>query len=47
MILAPFDIIADVLQDNLGVPSYVVSVLLGLLILSIILAVFSLLKVGI
>ena len=46
MILAPFDIVADMLSDIFGVPSWVTSVLLGILILGIILAIWRLIKIG-
>lgn len=46
MILAPFDILSDILSDVLGVPSFVTSVLLGLLILGLVFAVWRLLKIG-
>jgi hypothetical protein len=46
MILMPFDIISDILIDTLHIPAFVVSVLLGLLILGIIFGIWRLLKVG-
>lgn len=46
IILLPFDIVSDIASDNLGVPTYVTSVVLGLLILSIIFAIWRLLKIG-
>lgn len=46
MILAPFDIIMDVMADLFGVPVYVTSVILGLLILAVMFAIFRLLKIG-
>ena len=46
MIISPFDILSDILQDNLGVPLYVVSVMLGLLILAIIFGIWRLIKIG-
>ena len=45
-IIAPFTIISNILQDILGVPSYVTTVLLGLLILSIIFGIWRILKIG-
>ena len=46
MILTPFKIVSEIASNTLGIPSYVTSVVLGLLIISIILAVWRLLKVG-
>ena len=46
MILAPFDILSDIMSDVLGVPTYVTSVLLGILIISIIFGIWRLLKIG-
>lgn len=46
MILMPFDIVADIMNDMLGVPTYVTSVLLGILIMSIIFGIWRLLKIG-
>jgi hypothetical protein len=46
MILLPFDILSDIMSDVLGVPTYVTSVLLGILIMSVILAVWRLIKIG-
>jgi hypothetical protein len=46
MILMPFDIVADIMLDTFGVPSFVTSVVLGLLILGIIFGVWRLLKIG-
>jgi len=46
MILAPFDILSDILTNNLGVPAYVTSVLLGILIIVVILGIWALIKVG-
>jgi len=46
MIYTPFGLIAGVLNDRLGVPVYVTSVLLGLLIFSIIFGIWRLLKIG-
>lgn len=46
MILLPFDIISDIMLDVLGVPSYVTSVLLGILIMSLIFAIWRLIKIG-
>jgi hypothetical protein len=46
MILYPFDILTDILIDTLHIPAYVTSVLLGLLILGIILAIWRIIKIG-
>lgn len=46
MILAPFDLTADILLNVFGVPSIVTSVLLGILIIGIILSVWRLIKIG-
>jgi hypothetical protein len=46
MILMPFDIISDIMIDTLHIPSFVTSILLGLLILGIIFGIWRLLKVG-
>lgn len=46
MILLPFDILVDIMIDNFGVPAYVTSVLLGILIMSIIFAIWRLIKIG-
>lgn len=46
MILMPFDIVNDIAQDNLGIPAYVTSVILGILIMSIIFSVWRLIRIG-
>jgi hypothetical protein len=46
MILLPYDIILDLMIDIFGVPVWVTSVLLGLLILGAIFGVWRLLKIG-
>lgn len=46
MMLAPFDILTDILNDNFGVPAYVTSIMLGILIISVILGIWALIKVG-
>ena len=46
MMLMPFDIISDIMNDVLGVPTYVTSVLFGLLIMAIIFGIWRLLKIG-
>jgi uncharacterized protein YqhQ len=46
LILFPFDIIIDIMSDVFQVPLIVTSVLLGILILSIIFAIWRLLKIG-
>jgi hypothetical protein len=46
MILLPFDIIIDIMIDVFQVPAWLTSVLLGLLILGLMLAVWRLIKIG-
>jgi hypothetical protein len=46
MMLMPFDIISDIMADVLHIPTYVTSVLLGILIMSIIFGIWRLLKIG-
>lgn len=46
MILLPFDILVDIMNDMFGVPTYVTSVILGILIISVIFGVWRLLKIG-
>lgn len=46
MILLPFDIVVDIMIDVFGVPAWVTSVLLGLLIMGIIFAIWRLIKIG-
>jgi len=46
MILMPFDIMADTMIDVFGVPAWVTSVILGLLILGVIFGIWSLIKIG-
>lgn len=46
MILLPLDILIDIMSDVLHVPAIVTSVLLGLLVLGILLAIWRLLKIG-
>jgi len=46
MILMPFDIMVDIMIDMFGVPAWVTSVLLGLLIMSVIFAIWRLIKIG-
>jgi len=46
MILLPFDILVDIMIDVFGVPAWVTSVLLGLLIMSIIFGIWRLIKIG-
>lgn len=46
LIITPFDIIADILNDQFGVPVYVTSALLGILIILIIFEIWRLLKIG-
>ena len=46
MILTPFGILTNIMIDVLGVPVWVTSVILGILILSLIFSVWSLIKIG-
>ena len=46
MILMPFDLIIDIMIDVFGVPAWLTSVILGILIMSIMLAIWRLLKIG-
>lgn len=46
MIFTPFTLIMGVAEDQLGVPTYVTSVIMGILIFVIIFAVWRLLKIG-
>lgn len=46
MILIPFDLISDIMMDVLHVPAIVSSVILGVLIISIMFAIWSLIKIG-
>lgn len=46
MILLPFDVLADIMLNIFGVPAWVTSILLGLLILSIIFGIWRLIKIG-
>ena len=46
MILLPFDILIDIMIDVFGVPAWVTSVLLGLLIMSTIFGIWRLIKIG-
>jgi len=46
MILMPFSLISNILMDVFGVPTYVTSIILGLLILGIIFGIWRLLKIG-
>jgi hypothetical protein len=46
MILLPFDVLSDILLNTFGVPSYVTSTILGILILSIMFAIWRLIKIG-
>lgn len=46
MILMPFDIVIDIMIDIFGVPAWVTSVLLGLVIMAIIFGVWRLIKIG-
>jgi len=46
MITTPFSLLSQVLRNMLGIPSLVINVLLGLLAISLILAIWSLLRKG-
>lgn len=46
MVLTPFDLLSDVMQDVLHVPAFVVSVILGILIISILFGIWALIKIG-
>lgn len=46
MILTPFTLISNILTNVFGVPTFVTNVILGLLVLSIIFAIWRLIKVG-
>jgi len=46
MILAPFDILMDIMIDIFGVPAWVTSVVLGVLIMSLIFGIWRLIRIG-
>ena len=46
MILLPFDIVVDLMIDVFGVPVWVTSVLLGLLIMAVIFGIWRLIRIG-
>ena len=46
LILAPFDILIDIMIDIFGVPAWVTSVLLGLVIMALIFGVWRLIRIG-
>jgi len=46
MILAPFDILNDIMIDLFGIPAWVTSVVLGVLIMSLIFAIWRLIRIG-
>ena len=46
MITVPFTLISNILTNVIGVPTFVTNVILGLVILSIIFAIWRLIKVG-
>ena len=46
LILSPFDIVADIMIDLFGVPAWVTSVVLGVLIMGLIFAVWRLIRIG-
>ena len=46
MIIAPFTLLAQVLTNVLHVPTIVTSVILGVIVLSIVFGIWSLLKKG-
>lgn len=46
MITIPFSVLSEIMENSLGVPYYVTSVILGILIMSIIFAVWRLIRIG-
>jgi len=46
MILLPFDIVADIMIDMFQVPTWVTSVMLGLLIMAVIFGIWRLIRIG-
>jgi len=46
LILMPFDIVVDIMIDIFGVPAWVTSVILGVLIMGIIFAIWRLIRIG-
>lgn len=46
LILTPFDVLANIMTDVLHVPYFISMIILGLLILSIMFAIFRLMKIG-
>jgi len=46
MILAPFDIVADIMIDLFGIPAWFTSVILGVLIMSLIFSIWRLIRIG-
>jgi len=46
LILAPFDILSNIMIDLFGVPAWVTSVILGLLIMSMIFGIWRLIRIG-
>lgn len=46
MILLPFDILADIMSDVLGVPTFVTAIILALVIFAGIFGIWRLLKIG-
>jgi hypothetical protein len=46
MMLYPFGIVSDIMNNMFGIPTYVTSVLLGILILGMIFGIWALIKIG-
>lgn len=46
MMMLPFGLIQDIMEDNLGVPSYVTGVMMALFIFAIMFAIWRLIKIG-
>jgi hypothetical protein len=46
MILFPFTLVSDIMSDVLHIPTFVTSVILGLLLLGLIFGIWALIKVG-
>lgn len=46
LVLVPYNLIANIMSDILHIPTFVTSVILGLLILSVIFGIWRLIKIG-
>lgn len=46
MIITPFTLISNIMVNTLGIPSIVMNIILGVLILSVIFGIWRILKVG-